>query len=269
MAADQAAIAVLIPGRAGEVAADDAFDGQWFGAADQGRATGKSIGKIFQFAGEGVEIGRNEMVRHEVEALEPEGGQGGEHLTLPGDGIGQNAVESGQAVGGDQQGAVARGVNLADFAAAEKGPAGNLQVAHRRGFSRVERPRGQAERGSANSLEAPRDPPILLGFMEIPILLAQAAPGPEQPPMLFQFMPLIIIAVLFYFLLIRPQQKKQKEHEKLVAGVKTGDKVVTAGGIHGIVANLKETTILLKVADNVKIEVDKNSITSVSKTEAA
>jgi preprotein translocase subunit YajC len=118
-------------------------------------------------------------------------------------------------------------------------------------------------------LEAPRNPPILLGFMEIPILLAQAAPGPEQPPMLFQFMPLIIIAVLFYFLLIRPQQKKQKEHEKLVAGVKTGDKVVTAGGIHGIVANLKETTILLKVADNVKIEVDKNSITSVSKTEAA
>ncbi len=118
-------------------------------------------------------------------------------------------------------------------------------------------------------MEAPPHLPNLTGFMEIPIFLAQAAPGPEQPPVLFQFMPLIIIAVLFYFLLIRPQQRKQKEHEKLVSGVKTGDKVVTAGGIHGIVANVKETTFLLKVADNVKIEIDKNSITTVSKAEAA
>ena len=83
------------------------------------------------------------------------------------------------------------------------------------------------------------------------------------------FIPLILMFVIFYFLLIRPQQKKQKDHEKLVAGVKTGDKVVTAGGIHGIVANVKETTFLLKVADNVKLEVDKNSIASVSKAEAA
>ena len=105
--------------------------------------------------------------------------------------------------------------------------------------------------------------------MDIPMLLAQAAPGPEQPPVLFQFLPLIIIAVLFYFLLIRPQQKKQKEHEKLVAGVKTGDKVVTAGGIHGIVANVKDSTFLVKVADNVKIEFDKGSIASVGKTDAA
>jgi preprotein translocase subunit YajC len=105
--------------------------------------------------------------------------------------------------------------------------------------------------------------------MEIPLLLAQAAAGPEQPPMLFQFLPLIIIAVLFYFLLIRPQQKKQKEHEKLVSGVKTGDKIVTAGGIHGIVANVKESTFLVKVADNVKIEFDKSAITSVTKAEAA
>ena len=105
--------------------------------------------------------------------------------------------------------------------------------------------------------------------MDIPMLLAQAAPGPEQPPVLFQFLPLIIIAVLFYFLLIRPQQKKQKEHEKLVAGVKTGDKVVTAGGIHGIVANVKDSTFLIKVADNVKIEFDKSSITSVTKADAA
>lgn len=105
--------------------------------------------------------------------------------------------------------------------------------------------------------------------MEILPFLATAAPGPEQPPALFQFMPLIIIAVLFYFLLIRPQQRKQKEHEKLVSGVKTGDKVVTAGGIHGIIANVKESTFLVKVAENVKIEVDKTAVASVGKTEGA
>jgi preprotein translocase subunit YajC len=106
--------------------------------------------------------------------------------------------------------------------------------------------------------------------MEILTLLAQAAPGaPEQPPVLFQFLPLIIIAVLFYFLLIRPQQKKQKEHQRLVSSVKTGDKVITAGGLHGIVANVKETTFLVKVAENVKIEFDKSSVTSVTKADAA
>lgn len=102
--------------------------------------------------------------------------------------------------------------------------------------------------------------------MQLPLLLAQAAPGPEQPPVLFQFMPLIIIAVLFYFLLIRPQQRKQKEHQALVAALKTGDKVVTNAGIHGLVANVKETTILLKVADNVKIEMDKAAVVTVLKT---
>lgn len=101
--------------------------------------------------------------------------------------------------------------------------------------------------------------------MEIPIILAQAAADPAQPSALFQFAPLIIIAVLFYFLLIRPQQKKQKEHQALVAGVKTGDKVVTNSGIHGIVSNVKETTLMLKVADNVKIEMDKAAVAAVVK----
>lgn len=99
--------------------------------------------------------------------------------------------------------------------------------------------------------------------MQTILFLAQAAP--EQPPAIFQFLPLIIIAVLFYFLLIRPQQKKQKEHQKLISSVKTGDKVVTNAGIHGIVSNVKEATILLKVADNVKIEMDKAAVVSVTK----
>lgn len=84
-----------------------------------------------------------------------------------------------------------------------------------------------------------------------------------------QLILLPVFFAVFYFLLIRPQQKKQKEHQQLVTSVKTGDKVTTAGGIHGIVANVKETTFLVKVADNVKIEFDKSAITSVSKADAA
>ena len=102
------------------------------------------------------------------------------------------------------------------------------------------------------------------------LLLAQAAtPGPEtpqQPSFLVSMMPLIFVFVIFYFLLIRPQQKRQKDHAKLVATIKTGDKIVTSSGIHGIVANVKEKTLLVKVADNVKIEFDRSSVSAVEKS---
>ncbi len=74
------------------------------------------------------------------------------------------------------------------------------------------------------------------------------------------------MVVVFYFLLIRPQQKRQKDMQRLVSELKTGDKVVTNGGIHGIVSNVKDgSTLSLKIADNVKIEVDKSAITSVDR----
>ena len=81
-----------------------------------------------------------------------------------------------------------------------------------------------------------------------------------------QLLPFAFIFIIFYFLLIRPQQKRQKEHQRLLSDLKTGDKVVTTSGIHGLIANVKETTFLVKIADNVKIEVDKNAIASVSKS---
>jgi preprotein translocase subunit YajC len=68
-----------------------------------------------------------------------------------------------------------------------------------------------------------------------------------------------------YFVLLRPQMKKQKETEKLISSIKTGDRVLAAGGIYGTVANLKEQIVVLKIADNVKIEVSRSSITSVEK----
>ena len=69
---------------------------------------------------------------------------------------------------------------------------------------------------------------------------------------------------LIYFMSIRPQAKKQKELLARVSQLKTGDKVVTTGGIYGIVANVKDgSTLLLKIADNVKIEIDKTAIANV------
>src|SRR5438034_2238830 len=79
------------------------------------------------------------------------------------------------------------------------------------------------------------------------------------------FVPLIFIFVIMYFVMIRPQKKRQDQQQKLIASLKSGDRVVTNGGIHGLISNVKESTVLLKVADNVKIEVDKSAITNVMK----
>ena len=104
-------------------------------------------------------------------------------------------------------------------------------------------------------------------------LLAQATPAPAgadsaMPPgsPLQSLMPFVLIAIIFYFLIIRPQQKRAKEQAAMIASVKTGDSVVMNSGIHGIVANVKEGTLLVKVADNVKIEFEKSAIASVAKT---
>src|SRR5947199_4644413 len=79
------------------------------------------------------------------------------------------------------------------------------------------------------------------------------------------FVPLIFIFIIMYFVMIRPQKKRQQQQQNLVASLKTGDRVVTNAGIHGLISNVKETTVLLKVADNVKIEIDKSAITNVLK----
>jgi preprotein translocase subunit YajC len=101
------------------------------------------------------------------------------------------------------------------------------------------------------------------------ILLAQAAPASEQPNIFVSMAPLIFIFVIFYFLLIRPQQKKAKEHAKLIDAIKTGDQVVTNAGIHGTVTNVKEKTFIIKIADNVKVEFDRAAVAAVEKTSEA
>ena len=100
--------------------------------------------------------------------------------------------------------------------------------------------------------------------------LAQAASPAGASPQsqssgLSMMVPMICIFAIFYFLIIRPQGQKQKQQQALVNALKTGDKVVTSGGIHGMISNVKETTVIVKVADNVKIEVDKACVTNVTK----
>ncbi len=99
-------------------------------------------------------------------------------------------------------------------------------------------------------------------------LLAQAAPaapGAAAPNPLASFIPIILIFIIMYFVLFRPQMRRQKELRALVSALKTGDRVVTASGIHGIITNVKDTTVTVKVADNVKIEMEKSAVASVLK----
>jgi len=89
-----------------------------------------------------------------------------------------------------------------------------------------------------------------------------AAPGGFNPtPVVY----MVCIFAIFYFLAIRPQSQRQKQQEAMIKAVKTGDKVITSSGIHGMVSNVKDTTVILKIADNVKIEMEKSSVGSVVK----
>ena len=80
---------------------------------------------------------------------------------------------------------------------------------------------------------------------------------------LVTFLPLILILLIMYFLMIRPQNKKQKETQKMIEALKKGDKVITIGGIHGTVASTKENTIIVKVDDNTRIEFNRTAIATV------
>jgi len=87
----------------------------------------------------------------------------------------------------------------------------------------------------------------------------------QAAPIWVNLVPIILIFGIFYFLLIKPQQDKQKQHQKMLSDLKKNDEVITAGGIHGVVINVKDSTIVIKVDENVKIEVEKTHISQVTK----
>ena len=101
----------------------------------------------------------------------------------------------------------------------------------------------------------------------ISFILAQApSAAPSAASSITNFVPFIFIFVIMYFVLLRPQMKRQKDQQRLVSALKTGDRVVTNGGIHGLISNVKDTTVIVKVADNVKIEIEKTAVTTVLKS---
>jgi len=97
--------------------------------------------------------------------------------------------------------------------------------------------------------------PVLAG-----ILAAPPSPGGQQQPLWWTFGPVVLVFVIFYFLLIAPSRKKQKRHQEMLNELKAGDRVVTQGGIHGTITGVSENVFQLKIADQVKIDVDKRSI---------
>ncbi len=80
------------------------------------------------------------------------------------------------------------------------------------------------------------------------------------------FVPLILMFVIFYFLLIRPQQKKSKDHRTMISNLKKGDRIITGGGIHGWITGLDDATLTVEIADRVRVKVNRGNITAMVQT---
>ncbi|ABL66446.1 preprotein translocase subunit YajC [Chlorobium phaeobacteroides] len=101
------------------------------------------------------------------------------------------------------------------------------------------------------------------------LLLFSPPAGGQTPNPFIQLVPLVLIFIVFYFFMIRPQQKKQKDREKVLDSLKRGDKVVTIGGVHGTVAGIdtEKKTVLVQVSENVKIKFDRTAVANIEKQE--
>ncbi|OEU68065.1 MAG: preprotein translocase subunit YajC [Desulfobacterales bacterium PC51MH44] len=77
------------------------------------------------------------------------------------------------------------------------------------------------------------------------------------------FIPIILMFVIFYFLLIRPQQKKTKEHREMIGRIKKGDRIITSGGLHGRVTGVSDTTMTVEIADKVRVKISRSNVGQV------
>lgn len=93
------------------------------------------------------------------------------------------------------------------------------------------------------------------------LLAPQAAEGPS---FLVTMLPLLLIFVVFYFFIIRPQKKREQERQDMIEAVKKGDKIITAGGVHGTVTQVDDDSFLAQVDTNVKLRIDKNAVARVA-----
>lgn len=90
---------------------------------------------------------------------------------------------------------------------------------------------------------------------------------PAQTANSLVLIPYILIIIVFYFLLIRPQKQQEKERQKMLASLNKNDEVVTSGGIHGTIVNVKDKTVILRIDENVKVEIERNCIASLKKSQ--
>ena len=105
---------------------------------------------------------------------------------------------------------------------------------------------------------------------ELSVFFAQqAAPAtPTGAASLMQFLPMVLLFGAMYFFMIAPQRKKQKEHQKMLTELQSGDEIVTNGGIYGVITNVKDDRFIVRIAENTKIELGKGFIQTVVKSQA-
>lgn len=99
-----------------------------------------------------------------------------------------------------------------------------------------------------------------MSIQSIPLLLAQGGASPQG---IMQFVPILLIFGIFYFLLIAPMRKRQKALQAMVDAVGKGDKVVTSGGLYGEIAAVHDSWVVLKIADNVRVRIAKSAISGL------
>lgn len=98
------------------------------------------------------------------------------------------------------------------------------------------------------------------------LLLAQAEGGASAPNILASFFPILLIVGVFYLLIYRPMRSRQKNLENMVANLKNGDKIITNGGVYGTVTGIRENTLMVKISDQVKIEIAKSAVAALQQS---
>jgi preprotein translocase subunit YajC len=107
-------------------------------------------------------------------------------------------------------------------------------------------------------------------FSTLEFLAQTSAPGqPAAPSAWVQILPMVLLFGAMYFFLIAPQRKKQKEHEKMLTALQSGDEIVTSGGIFGVITNVKDDRFVVRVSDNTKLEIGKGFVQTVVKRAGA
>lgn len=112
-------------------------------------------------------------------------------------------------------------------------------------------------------------PNLVLSALLTPVIAEAAPPGGAAPNPLLQFAPFVLMLLAMWFLLIAPQRKKQKEHQRLINSLATGDEILTSGGIYGTVTNVKPDRVVVRIAEGTKVEIARSFVTAVEKKAAS